>query len=91
MHNILFSRFIVGARIYRETPSINGAQCIWKALTTTLQDLKNLISERIEINPDRSEEECLLYNRISKDLISDIEVGFDSILVKIFPIELCII
>ena len=72
------SRFIVGARVYREAPTADGDQCNWEVLTTTLQDLKNLISDRIEIDPDRSEKERLLYKRISKDLISYIEVNFQN-------------
>ncbi|RIA94071.1 hypothetical protein C1645_873656 [Glomus cerebriforme] len=64
----------VGARVYREIPSADGTQqCIWEALTTSLQDLKDLISARVEIDPDRSEEERLLYKRISKSLIPEIE------------------
>jgi len=63
-----------GARIYREIPSADDTQqCNWEALTTSLQDLKDLVSERVEIDPDRSEEERLLYKRISKELIPDVE------------------
>jgi hypothetical protein len=69
---ILFS-LSAGSRIYRETPS--DGECIWEPLTTTLQDLKDLVSERIEIDPDRSEKEFLLCERISKELIPDIEVS----------------
>ena len=49
-------------------------------MTTALQDLKDLVADGVEINPDRSEEERLLYKRISEELIPDIEtrerVGF---------------
>ncbi|CAI2162600.1 16922_t:CDS:2 [Funneliformis geosporum] len=63
----------VGARIYRETPSTETQQCIWETLTTVLRDLKDLVASRVEIDPDRSEEERLLYNRISEELIPDLE------------------
>src|SRR6266498_4095581 len=66
---------IVGARVYRETPSTDDTQqCIWEALTTGLQELKDLIADSVEIDPDRSEEERLLYKRISEELIPDIEI-----------------
>jgi len=69
----------VGARIYREILSADDTQqCIWEVLTTTLQDIKNLVSDRVEIDPDRSEEERLLYKRISKELISDVEYQIKS-------------
>ncbi|GBC06157.1 hypothetical protein RclHR1_06660010 [Rhizophagus clarus] len=68
----------VGARIYREIPSADETQqCVWEALTTTLQDLKDLVFDRVEIDPDRSEEERLLYKRISKELIPDVECQFE--------------
>ncbi|EXX72698.1 hypothetical protein GLOIN_2v1774962 [Rhizophagus irregularis DAOM 181602=DAOM 197198] len=68
----------VGARIYREIPSADDTQqCVWEALTTTLQDLKELVSDRVEIDPDRSEEDRLLYKRISKELIPDVEYQFE--------------
>ncbi|CAG8615671.1 7593_t:CDS:2 [Funneliformis caledonium] len=63
----------VGARLYRETPANGTQQCLWEALTTVLRDLKDLVASRVEIDPDRSEEERLLYKRIAEELIPDLE------------------
>ncbi|CAG8462593.1 13931_t:CDS:2 [Acaulospora colombiana] len=68
----------VGARIYRETliPDCDDPSLVnikWEAVSTTIDDLKNFVGDRNEIDPSRSEKEDALYTKIVGQVIPYLE------------------